>query len=133
MLISIAALVKLSFQLNPGSGAVPPVLSMAALATQDYWRRCGEALALLAAAPAEEGRGAAEAAQLACDAAEALATRPCAHPGCATILGPSEATAPRGKRCGGCRLVRYCGAACQKGDWGPHKTACRELARRQAS
>ena len=64
--------------------------------------------------------------------AEALATRPCAHVCCARIVGASEADAPRGKRCGGCRLVRYCGAACQKADWPAHKAACRELQARQA-
>ena len=118
-------------QLDPGSGAAPPIPSLDSLGSQEYWRRCREAVAPLAAAPAEVGGGAAEAAQLAVDVAEALATRPCANPGCATIVGPSEAAAPRGKRCSGCRLVRYCGQACQLADWGAHKAACRELARRQ--
>ena len=54
---------------------------------------------------AQEGAAAREA-QLAVDTADALATRPCAHPCCTTMVGPREADAPRGKRCGGCRLVR---------------------------
>ena len=70
-------------------------------------------------------------AQLAVDTAEALATRPCAHPCCTTILGAREAAALRGKRCSGCRAVRYCGPACQKADWRAHKAACREVARRR--
>ena len=69
--------------------------------------------------------------QLAVDVAEALATRPCAHPACTTADGPSEASMRRGRQCSGCRLARYCGAACQKADWRAHKAACRELARRR--
>ena len=85
-----------------------------------------------AAAEEEEG-GAARQAALAVEAAEALATRPCAHPCCTTIVGPREAAQPLGKRCGGCRLVRYCGVGCQKADWPAHKAACRELQRRRGS
>jgi hypothetical protein len=29
------------------------------------------------------------------------------------------------KACGACRLVLYCGAACQKGHWPEHKKACK--------
>ena len=76
---------------------------------------------------------AAKQAQLAVDTAEALATRPCAHPCCASIVGAHEAETPRGKRCGGCRLARYCCPACQKADWPAHKAACRELQRRSSS
>ena len=79
---------------------------------------------------AEEG-DAARQAQLAVEVAEALSTRPCAHPCCTTLLGASEADAPRGKLCSGCRAVRYCGPACQKADWRAHKAACRELQRRR--
>lgn len=60
--------------------------------------------------------------------AEALATRRCAHLGCTDVSGPSEASAPRGKKCSGCQRVRYCSKSCQKADWKAHKIACRELA-----
>ncbi|KAJ7141714.1 hypothetical protein C8R43DRAFT_1017061 [Mycena crocata] len=30
-------------------------------------------------------------------------------------------------RCSGCKLVRYCGAECQKKDWKPHKLDCASL------
>ncbi|KAJ7159513.1 hypothetical protein C8R46DRAFT_1108454 [Mycena filopes] len=30
-------------------------------------------------------------------------------------------------RCGRCKLVRYCGAACQKEDWARHKTVCSKI------
>ena len=88
-------------------------------------------LELEAQATAEEGDPARQA-QLAVDVAEALATRPCAHPACTSIAGPSEAAEPRGKLCSGCRAVRYCGPGCQKADWRAHKAACRELQARQA-
>ena len=81
---------------------------------------------------AEEEGDAARRAQLAVDVAEALGTRPCAHVCCTTIAGAREADAPRGKLCSGCRVVRYCGPACQKADWPAHKAACRELQRRKA-
>ena len=74
----------------------------------------------------------AQRAQQAVEAAEALATRACAHPASTTVVGASEAAAPRGKLCSGCRLVRYCGAACQKADWPAHRAACREVASRRA-
>ena len=86
---------------------------------------------LEAAAAAAEG-DAARQAQLAVDVAQALATRPCAHPCCTTIVGAREADAPRGKRCSRCQVVRYCGRACQLADWPAHKAACRELQRRKA-
>ncbi|KAH9887990.1 hypothetical protein C8Q73DRAFT_711631 [Cubamyces lactineus] len=31
------------------------------------------------------------------------------------------------KRCGACKLTRYCGAACQRKDWPRHKVACRTV------
>ena len=67
------------------------------------------------------------------EAAQALGTRPCAHVHCTTLLGASEADAPRGKLCSGCCAVRYCGPACQKSDWRAHRAACRELQRRRVS
>ena len=75
---------------------------------------------------------AAKQAQLAVDVAEALATRPCAHPCCASIAGAREAEIPRDKLCSGCRAVRYCGPGCQKADWPAHRAACRELQRRRS-
>ena len=33
-------------------------------------------------------------------------------------------------KCGACGAVRYCGAECQRRDWGAHKTACKQLRRR---
>ena len=89
--------------------------------------------ALLAGRVAAEEADTAKQAQIAVDVARALATRACAHPGCTTVTGASEAEQPLGKRCSGCRLVRYCGAACQKADWPAHKTACRELQRQRAA
>ena len=38
-----------------------------------------------------------------------------------------EATAA--KRCGRCKLARYCSAACQRADWPLHKTVCAHVAR----
>ena len=82
---------------------------------------------------AAEAGDAALPAQLAVDTAKALATRRCAHACCATIVGAREADSPRGKLCSGCRVVRYCGPACQKADWRAHKAACRELAKARGS
>ena len=110
----------------------------AAVASPAFWGRLRVevveplVLELEAQATAEEGDPARQA-QLAVDVAEALATRPCAHPACTSIAGPSEAAEPRGKLCSGCRAVRYCGPGCQKADWRAHKAACRELQARQAA
>ena len=86
--------------------------------------------ASMAAEVAAEEGDAERALQLAVDAAQALATRPCAHACCTTVLGFSEAAAGHGKRCAGCEVVRYCCKACQNADWRAHKAACRELRRR---
>ena len=88
------------------------------------------ALDLEGKATAAEGDAAPQA-QLAVDTAEALATLPCAHVRCTT--GAREADVPRGKLCGGCKLVPYCGVACQRADWRAHKAGCLELVRRQAA
>ena len=109
---------------------------LAAISRASFWRRLraeiteplAQALADSAAAEGEDG---AKRLQVAVDAAQALATRACARVGCTTIAGVSEAAISRGKRCSGCRLVRYCGPACQKADWPAHKAACRELASRR--
>ena len=86
-------------------------------------------LAEVKAAAAEE-QGDAATRQL--EAAEALATRDCAHPRCATLGGTSEADMPKGRRCAKCQLARYCGVDCQTAAWPAHKAACRVLRKRLA-
>ena len=39
--------------------------------------------------------------------------------------GRAGGAAPKLLLCGGCRLVSYCSAACQKQDWPQHKVACK--------
>jgi hypothetical protein len=34
----------------------------------------------------------------------------------------------KGSVCGGCGVVRYCGAACAQKDWAGHRRVCRKLA-----
>ena len=102
------------------------------------WQRLREKVAeplaaLLAGRAAAEEADAARQAQVAVDVARALATRACGHVACTTVTGASEAEMPLGKRCGGCRLVRYCGPGCQKADWPAHELACRELQRQIAA
>ena len=62
-------------------------------------------------------------------AEEALATLGCAHLACGNCAGASEAGF-KGRRCGGCHLVRYCGEACRDADWARHRKQCRRLQRR---
>lgn len=102
----------------------------AAFGDPAYWRcmRAEVAEPLASAPEAADG----EAEELAVAAVEGLATRHCAHVGCTTVAGASEAGMPRGSRCGNCSSVRYCGKACQKADWKAHKAACRVLTMRQA-
>jgi hypothetical protein len=49
----------------------------------------------------------------------------CGHQGC-TAWQAEAPTRPSDefKRCGRCRVVRYCGRACQKADWKVHKATC---------
>ena len=59
-----------------------------------------------------------------------------AHPGAlpfSEIYEPSgdwrccancDTTLPKMKKCGGCRLVHYCGSLCQKAHWKAHKKEC---------
>ena len=101
-----------------------------------FWERVREEVVEPLTQQLEEEDAAAEGdaarqTQLAVDIVKALATRPCAHPCCATIVGPRVADTPRGQQCSGCQRARYCGAACQKADWPAHRTACRELRRRR--
>ena len=42
---------------------------------------------------------------------------------CGKAFEGEDAHTTRG-RCGGCRRLRYCGLACQKGDWPAHKPQC---------
>ena len=65
--------------------------------------------------------------QLAVRRARALALLKCGNPRCARLEGCSEAAAPRGKRCSGCRLVWFCSEACSQAEWPQHKHACKLL------
>ncbi|KAL4421289.1 hypothetical protein ABPG75_010580 [Micractinium tetrahymenae] len=53
--------------------------------------------------------------------------RRCANVRCPTLPTAEDLAETRGKRCGGCRAVRYCSAACSREDWRAHKAACRAL------
>lgn len=57
----------------------------------------------------------------------ALATLPCACPGCCRVRRPGESTLPS-KRCSGCLVSRYCSAECQREAWKDHKPGCRLIA-----
>ena len=70
-------------------------------------------------------------AALVLQAEEALAALGCAHLACTSCAGASEAGF-KGRRCGGCHLVRYCCEACRDADWARHRPQCRRLQRRQA-
>jgi hypothetical protein len=50
----------------------------------------------------------------------------CNNPGCTSMAGLSELTAVSGRSCicGGCRVARYCGRACQRAAWKQHKPVC---------
>ena len=91
----------------------------------------------LLVAQAREHRGAARQllqprhATLLLQAEEALATLGWAHLACTNCAGASEAGF-KGRRCGGCRLVCYCGEACRDADWARHRPQCRRLQLRQA-
>lgn len=88
-----------------------------------------EAQAAAAAAAATDGDAAEAAEQQQRErqqVARALGALQCAHVGCTTVSGTSEAEI-RGKRCGGCGAVRYCGTACSRADWRAHKAVCKVL------
>ncbi len=62
-----------------------------------------------------------------CRAAALPRLRVCGNPRCSNFAGRSEGDLPL-KQCGGCRAVRYCGAACQRAHWREgHKAECKEL------
>ncbi|PNH04673.1 hypothetical protein TSOC_009120 [Tetrabaena socialis] len=54
--------------------------------------------------------------------------RLCGNPGCRSFAGPAEADLPLLK-CSGCKVLRYCGAGCQRQHWreGGHREACAQL------
>ncbi|KAL4444275.1 hypothetical protein ABPG75_012012 [Micractinium tetrahymenae] len=52
------------------------------------------------------------------------ATRRCGNMGCINLEGASDAQL-RTQRCGRCRLLRYCSAACSAADWRRHHACCR--------
>jgi hypothetical protein len=61
--------------------------------------------------------------------AQAVALRSCTNLACTNLVpGGEEAARLASRRCSGCKLVRYCSAACSKADWRAHKQACRQLA-----
>ena len=84
--------------------------------------------------PAQAAAAAAAAAgpELAVRRARALALRSCANPHCSNLGGVSEG-ALKGRKCGGCRVVRYCGDACCRADWPAHRRACKLLQRELGS
>ena len=70
---------------------------------------------------------------LALDRARALATLRCANVRCRNLAGAAEADV-RGRKCSGCFVVRYCGAACQQADWrAGHKRVCASLKAERAA
>ena len=117
-----------------GGGDALPINSVS------QWARLRTRLAemerALAAEEAAEAADEAQQAQRGVDLAEALAARACAHAACTTVaasVAGEGAAEPKPKRCSGCLLVRYCGAACQKADWRAHKAACKEVQARRAA
>ena len=53
--------------------------------------------------------------------------RPCANLLCTNVQGCSEGWL-RGRRCGGCKVVRYCSRECQLQHWSQHGPVCVLLA-----
>jgi hypothetical protein len=53
----------------------------------------------------------------------------CNNPGCTSLAGLSDLAAVSGRSClcGGCRVARYCGRACQRAAWKRHKPVCGAL------
>jgi hypothetical protein len=54
----------------------------------------------------------------------------CNNPSCANLSGLTEVGLVSGRSCvcGGCRVARYCGRACQRAVWKQHKPVCAALA-----
>ena len=114
------------------SWAALDALNPARLGTRQFWQQMqAEVAAPLAAALAAEERRRAER-----GAAGGGRGRGAGHPALRPPLLQHDRAGARGRHAArqalrGCRLVRYCGAACQKADWQAHKAACRELQRRE--
>lgn len=91
---------------------------------------------LLPHAPGQEPAGRLPA-DVAVVGARALACRTaCAYVGCTQVL--EERKPPRGSRCSGCRLLRFCSDECRIADWasrpiGIHRAACKALAAQRAA
>ena len=54
----------------------------------------------------------------------------CNYPACGNISGPTEVRLVSGRSCicGGCRIARYCGRACQRAAWKQHRPVCKLVA-----
>jgi hypothetical protein len=54
----------------------------------------------------------------------------CNYSACGNISGPTEVRLVSGRSCicGGCRIARYCGRACQRAAWKQHRPVCKVLA-----
>lgn len=54
----------------------------------------------------------------------------CNNPSCTNISGLTELSLVSGRSCicGGCKVARYCGRACQRAMWKQHKPVCAALA-----
>jgi hypothetical protein len=54
----------------------------------------------------------------------------CNNPACSNLSGLTEVGLVSGRSCvcGGCRVARYCGRACQRAVWKQHKPVCAALA-----
>ena len=114
-------------------GIVPkPVLQRGKAArSRQFWKDVvlGSWLPVMKVAAADaEARSGYEPAAARLRAAQALAELPCSNPLCMRICGASEARLRRGRRCGGCRVARFCCEACRDAAWPAHAAVCAQLA-----
>lgn len=58
---------------------------------------------------------------------------PAQQPGAQEACAACRATSGTLRRCGGCRVVRYCSEACSRAHWKQRKAACRRLQAQQAA
>ena len=84
--------------------------------------------ALKQAAAEAEARSRYDAAAARLWLAQALAELPCSNPACTRLRGASEVRLRRGRRCGGCRVARFCCEACRDAAWPVHAAVCAQLA-----